>query len=620
MAAFLGALALILATLAFGVAQDPQPKTPEPKTAAQNDAVEELKKIFKNEYAKAEKDVAARQALIAELMKVARETKGEPVLRFVAFREARDMAVQSGDITSALAAIQELTRFYVVDEAAMKADALALAAKVQSTKDGHQTIATEALAAVVQAVDEDNYDAAVRLLTVAEKAAQQLSNAPLLDRIARQRDEVLTQQKEYGLVKSAFAKRKTEPNDPDANLAVGRYWCLFKNQWDRGLPLLVKGKEALKELAEKDLAKSIQTKEQLEIGDSWWDLSEKEKGLVRANLQQRAYFWYRQAAPTLVGDDKVRVAKRIQKVEATLPQLEPDRVGLIRIFLGHTRQVNSAAFSPDGRRIVSGSDDETVRLWELQTGKELKRLTGHGNEVWSVAYAPDGRRVLSGSDDRTVRLWDIESGKEEHVFKGHTRGVNFVTFSPDGLRILSCSDDTTAHVWDARNPFKDLTQFTGHTRAVWSGAFSADGKYVLTGGFDKVVRLWEADTGKEVRTFEGHNAFVQSVAFSPDGKQALSGGDDKTLRLWDVDSGKELRRFEGHTGIVFSVAFSPDGKRALSGSADRSVRLWEVGSGKELKQFGEHRGDVGCVSFSPNGRFALSASHDHTIRLWGLPK
>jgi WD40 repeat protein len=279
--------------------------------------------------------------------------------------------------------------------------------------------------------------------------------------------------------------------------------------------------------------------------------------------------------------------------------------------------VYCAAFSLDGRLAMFGSNDSTVRLWDLESRRELCVLKGHSNSVHSVAFSPDGRRALSGANDKTVRLWDVESGLTVRVLKGHGATVYGVAFSPDGRCALSGSEDGIVRLWDAESG-RALRLLEGHSDWVRSVAFSPDGRCALSGADDKTVRLWDLESGRVSRVLQGHSGLVYCVAFSPDGHSALSGSSDKTVRLWDVESGRALRLLEGHSDLVLSVAFSKEGGRALSGSMDTSVRLWDLETGSALSVLQGHSRAVWGVAFGLDGRHALSGSQDNTLLLWDL--
>jgi tRNA A-37 threonylcarbamoyl transferase component Bud32 len=244
-------------------------------------------------------------------------------------------------------------------------------------------------------------------------------------------------------------------------------------------------------------------------------------------------------------------------------------------FVGHTGPVLSLAFSPDGRQVLSGSQDTTIRVWNVADRTLLKTLRGHTSWVRAASFCPDGRHVVSGGNDAKVMFWDIDSGRRLEEFKGHLAPVSSVAVSPSGRLAVSASFDKTIRVWDLLNRERVQT-YQGHEGTVSCAVFSRDGRYILSGSMDQTARLWRLTADGEVRRFQGHANGINGVALAPDGRRALSAGFDRTVRHWDVESGKEVACLQGHTERVVSVAFCPDGRRAWSGGRDGTLRLWQL--------------------------------------------
>jgi eukaryotic-like serine/threonine-protein kinase len=323
---------------------------------------------------------------------------------------------------------------------------------------------------------------------------------------------------------------------------------------------------------------------------------------------------------------------------------------------GHTAPVHAASFSPDGSRIVTGSDDTTARIWDAQSGSLVHELMGPGQvvsasfspdgsrvltanthdsvnvwdtlsgaevlslkgRVWmprSASFSPDGSRIVTGDLHKTAKVWGAQIGVELLTLEGHAFGIRSASFSSDGSRIVTGSDDNTAKVWDALTGAELLT-FKGHKGQVYSASFSPDGTRVVTGSFDHTAKVWNSTTGAEIVTLERHAREVTSASFSPDGSRVVTTNPEKTATIWNAKTGAEVLTLKGHIGYLATASFSRDGSRIVTGSYDKTAKVWDARNSVECLTLRGHRTRINSASFSPDGSRVVTASLDNTAKVW----
>ncbi|KAI6129460.1 WD40-repeat-containing domain protein [Pisolithus croceorrhizus] len=297
----------------------------------------------------------------------------------------------------------------------------------------------------------------------------------------------------------------------------------------------------------------------------------------------------------------------------------PDYVRPLRTFTGHTDTVRCVAFFPDNRRLVSSSWDNTIRIWDLETGLQTRApLTGHTDVVRSVAVSPNGDRIASASEDHTLRVWDVATGELLYdPVEGHASGLWCVTFSPDGRRIATTGDNTI-RIWDASTGGLVAGPFRSHNGNLYSLTYSPDGLEIASVANDKTVRVCDSDIGQMlVGPMEGHENDVRCVLYTPDGQRLVTASDDGTIRVWNVITGEQIGEpLKSHTTIITSIAISRDGTFLATAGPSTVMQIWNLSTRQEASTILRHANDVSCVAFSLDGRYIAGGCCDFRIWLW----
>jgi len=291
-----------------------------------------------------------------------------------------------------------------------------------------------------------------------------------------------------------------------------------------------------------------------------------------------------------------------------------------RTYRGHTSAVLCVAFSPDGRRIACGGGnpfsqapgDYRLRIWEVESGREVLTLAGHNADVGSLSFSPDGSRLASGGYD--VKIWDAHTGDEQRTLADASGPA---LFSPDGTRLLTCGSNGAMKIWDVETGEAIATMEGGTTRTSGRGlAWHPAGKRIVGSQADRALKVWDAKTGEPVLDLAESAQHHPTVAFSPDGQRIAGIGYDHAITLWDAETGKRIRRLQGHRDYVSSVAFSPDSRRLCSGSYDKLLTVWDVATGRAIRSFKGHAAGLTSVAFNRDGNRIVSGSHDDAVKVW----
>ncbi|XP_077917425.1 WD repeat-containing protein 38 [Halichoerus grypus] len=315
----------------------------------------------------------------------------------------------------------------------------------------------------------------------------------------------------------------------------------------------------------------------------------------------------------------------------------PLAVGRVKFFGRHRGEVNSSAFSPDGQRLLTASEDGCVYGWETQSGRLLWRLTGHAGPVKFCRFSPDGRLFATTSHDCTIRLWDVAEAKCLSVLKGHQRSVETVSFSPDGKQLASGGWDRRVMLWEVQSG-QMLRHLGGHRDSIQSSDFAPSSDSLATGSWDSTICIWDLRMGTPVtfhQELEGHSGNISCLCYSasgllvswvalgsrlaPSGSRPMglelsavqaSGSWDKTIHIWKPSTRGLLVQLKGHVTWVKSIAFSPDGSQLASAGYSHMVKVWDCNTGKCIQTLKGVLDVAHACAFTPDGKLLVSGAAD----------
>jgi len=311
--------------------------------------------------------------------------------------------------------------------------------------------------------------------------------------------------------------------------------------------------------------------------------------------------------------------QRIVKAQAPNTLVGPQQLPRAHVDGGHLNAITCMAISSDGKHVITGGQDNKIKLWEMATGREIRDFKGHTDVVTSVAFSPDNRQVVSGSRDRTLRTWDVSNGEVVREYTGSESSVTSVVFHPDGTRILSSDQQDFIRVWETLTGKLDK-KLVKYGAVFSSIAISADGRTVISGSLDGSVCLWDMDHRKPVHVFAEANSAVEDIVISKDGNIAATGGRDQIIRIWDIREKKLRYALSGHENAVTALTINPAGDKLISAAWDNTCRIWNVSEGKPIDTIDLNGKSASVLTITPDGKQLVAGMEDKNIRLFSLKK
>jgi hypothetical protein len=278
----------------------------------------------------------------------------------------------------------------------------------------------------------------------------------------------------------------------------------------------------------------------------------------------------------------------------------------VRTLQGHRSAILTMAYDSQRQRLFSAGEDQTIYVWDLETGAAIATWLNHSKTITSLALHPTGSHLASASDDKSIHIWDVTYQSIVQTLSGHRQAVKSVVFTPDGQRLISAGWDKTIRVWDWQAG-EEVGVLTGHTLQISTIALSPDGQTLASASHDRTVRLWRFGTDQPPMVLAGHAWAVTALAFSPDGKYLASGSDDRSIRIWEVGTGEIVQILPGHAWSILALAFHPNGERLFSGSWNPAVNVWEW-RGEQVQSLSGHDDFVTTLLFDPVHQWLITGS------------
>lgn len=608
------------------VAEAPAERLPVPSPEERQEAAARVKDIFREEY-KAAEEAAAKVSLAKDLADQAVETK-DAAAKFGLLYEARQLAIEAVDSRLALRLTERLTSQFEVSPWTLKADTMSKLTESAKPVD-RRAIADLVMEMAEQAMFDNEFEAAENQIELIVRLNRPRDRELAKAAIALGK-EIADGKKLWQSAEQAKQKLADAPDDADANYNLGRYLCFVEEKWDAGLPHLAKASAvALREIAAKDLQQPSDGKGRLAVADAWYDWGSKVSARDRNGAWLRAQYWYTAALPGLADLDRTKAKRRIDEISEQV-ESQANRtsafawldvnVGEIKRLNGHTAEVRSLSVARNGKYIVSGSTDGTVRFWDLAEGDETALLRPGVGNFSRLGISPDDKFVIVAGQRDLLEIWNIDTGKLASRVDTESSPNDMVVARDTNLLVWAQRSRRAGNVvlFALRQGAVGQLNCPGYPRSV---AITDSGKVVAAGSDDGNVYVWSLRPRKIAGPFTGLGDDPTHVALSPDGRLVGACVSNQAM-VWDIATGDIVSRMPASQGC-YRLDFSPNGRRLLTAGMSNEVTLWNVEDGSKVQTLssrqGRSFGTATALKFLPDPRGAVSAGSDGTIRVWRLP-